>query len=359
MNIKNENGTEYHSSLERRHWKAVKRKRLLKERRKKQFDLLKDKTPEEVEEIKRFSRYIHVIAPTNFTFLSNTEDTINFINLLERNLILGKPVFVHLTKVKTIDYAAITVLLSVMFLFKKRRIRFNGDLPNSREVKSKLMDSQFFDHLTKNKISSGSIHKDNQIFGKGNKVVEPVLGYKLIIQSSETIWGTRRMCKGLQRVLIELMQNTHAHAVAGKTGEEYWWLSVNHDSNNKKVSFGFVDYGQGIFESFINKPANSKWANMLQKAKLILKHGTNTEILQKLLEGDLHFTVTGQKFRGKGLPGIREVMLRNQISNLHIISNNVFSDVKDSHYHQLNRMFKGTFIYWELCYNNENKVWNI
>jgi len=71
----------------------------------------------------------------------------------------------------------------------------------------------------------------------------------------------------------------------------------------------------------------------------------------------MHLTVTGQHFRGKGLPGIKEVLDRNQISNLHIISNDVFTNVQNDNYHLLNNEFSGTFVSWELNESNQNLKW--
>ena len=127
----------------------------------------------------------------------------------------------------------------------------------------------------------------------------------------------------------------------------------------KKVSFIFIDYGVGIFESLKNKPQTNKWFGWFEKIKNKLKYGGNDEIFKMLLEGQMHLTVTGQHFRGKGLPGINEVLERNQISNLKIISNNVYSNVTSKEFNKLNSEFSGTFMYWELNENNINSKWTV
>ncbi len=75
--------------------------------------------------------------------------------------------------------------------------------------------------------------------------------------------------------------------------------------------------------------------------------------MKLILEGKLHETVTGEYYRGKGLPGIVEALKRNQISNLHIISNDVYANVQTGNYTILENKFEGTFIYWEL--NEKNR----
>jgi hypothetical protein len=246
-----------------------------------------------------------------------------------------------------------------MFSFKTRNIQFNGNFPKNGDLAKLLINSDFFKYLNKpiSKNIEYALGKENQIFTRANKEVNSELGYIVMAEASSTIWGQKRTCKGLQRTLLELMQNTNNHADINKKGEKHWWLSVNHDKPNKKVSFIFIDYGVGIFESLKHKPNDNKWFGWFEKIKNRLVYGDNPEIFKLLLEGQMHLTVTGQHFRGKGLPGIREVLSRNQISNLRIISNNVFSDVANEKYIRLNEEFSGTFVTWELNENNINIEW--
>jgi len=307
------------------------------------------------------SKYTKISAPINFSFIDDPESTIKFLIKLENLYLKGRSVFVDLNDLKSLDHSAVTVLVSVMFSFKSRSIPFNGNFPKKKELAQKLINSGFFKYLGKpigNKIEY-SIGKENQIFARANKEVNSELGLIVMAEASSTIWGTNRICKGLQRTLLELMQNTNNHADLTEKGAKHWWLSVNHNKENKSVSFYFVDYGIGIFESLKSKPAKNKWFGWLEKIKTKLVHGSDDEILELLLNGDMHMTVTGHHFRGKGLPGIKEVQDRNQISNLKIISNNVFADVTKSNYYRLSNEFSGTFVTWELNEKNVNSSWII
>lgn len=339
--------------------RSLKRRRKIKLRKKNLRIQLQGKSEEQQKEIKRFKNFNTITAPVRLLLLDNMEDSIRFLNALESNLKKKRKVFVDLSDVADIDYGAITALLSIMFTFNIRRIPFNGNFPKNKRVRAKLEDSQFFDRLFKGSFNiKDSIKKEHQIIGKGNNNVISELGATLIKEASETIWGSKRKSPGLQRVLIELMQNTHNHAAINE-GEEYWWISINHNKKDKKVSFAFIDYGQGIFRSLANKTSASKWFGWPEKLKQMLVHGTNEEILKMLLEGKMHQIVTSEPFRGKGLPGINLVLKRNQISNLRVLSNNVYANVEQNMYTLLKRDFSGTFLYWELCETNENKPWII
>jgi hypothetical protein len=310
-------------------------------------------------EEKLISSYTKITAPKYFSFVEKPEETIKFINKLEKLYLNNSSVFVNLKNIKYLDYSAVTILVSVMFSFKTRNIKFNGNFPQNSHLAKLLINSDFFKYLNKpiGQKLEYALGKENQIFTRANKEVNSELGYVVMAEASTTIWGQKRTCKGLQRTLLELMQNTNNHADINKKGEKHWWLSVNHDKPNKKVSFIFIDYGVGIFESLKHKPNDNKWFGWFEKIKNRLIHGDNAEIFKLLLEGQMHLTVTGQHFRGKGLPGIREVLSRNQIGNLKVISNNVLADVGNNKYEKLNEEFSGTFVTWELNENNKNIKW--
>jgi hypothetical protein len=298
-------------------------------------------------------------TPKNFSLITNASETIDFINILENRYLQKKEVFVNMKNVEYMDYSAVTMLLSVLYSFKERNVNFNGNFPNKKNYKKMLIDSGFFDCL-KTKISKKleyKIGKENQIFTLANKEVNSELGFPVMIETSETVFGKKRTLKGLQRVLLELMHNTNNHADLNKKGEKHWWLSVNHDKDKNTVSFIFLDYGIGIFESLKNKPAEGKWGKFKNYFSDLVNTEDNSTLLKLLLEGEVHMTVTGKHYRGKGLPGIREAMIRNDISNLCIVSNDVFSDVSNGTYTKLHNEFSGTFVSWQINSTNNNLQW--
>ena len=177
--------------------------------------------------------------------------------------------------------------------------------------------------------------------------------------ASLTVWGEKRINGGLHSVLMELMQNTNNHASSGVLGEKHWWLSVNHDAKAKKVTFAFVDHGTGILTSLGKKPPGSAWEGLAEKVRVTLGVTSNEEFIKALLEGKIHSTITGKAYRGKGLPNVKRMLDYDRISNLHVVTNNVFGNVAKSQYKLLGVNFQGTFFYWELTENNFSKPWNI
>lgn len=301
-----------------------------------------------------------VYAPRNCCFLSNTEEVVAFVNILEKRLKGRGTTFVILKGVETFDYGAIAILLSVMFMFKVMKIPFNGDFPKNPEAKRLITESGFFEHINRplsDKVSY-SVVKDNQVVTHMDKNVDPELSLPLMEAASMTIWGEKRIDGGMHSVLMELMQNTNNHASSGEiSGEKHWWLSINHDKEKRIVSFSFIDHGIGILTSLDRKPPGSRWYGLIDGAKAVLGIRSNDEFLREIMAGRIHETVTKKKYRGKGLPNIKRMVDFNRIGKLHVISNNVYADVQSEQYRLLNCDFQGTFFYWEMSENNLSKPW--
>jgi len=300
--------------------------------------------------------YTNVTAPTVFSFKKNPEEVIIFISKLKELFDKQKRAFVSLRYVEEVDYDAIVVLLSILIRFKSKKIKFNGDFPINRDANSRLARSGFFTSLLEEFYKDSDKYKvvENTIWTHAEKKVDAPLGGKLIEQASEVIWNDKKRCPGLQRVLLEAMLNTNNHAEIGKEGEKHWWLSMNTDKKNKKTYFSFVDYGVGVFTSLNNKPADNKFFGWFEKLINKKPFNNNAELLELILDGELHASVTGKSYRGKGLPGIKEAFDRNQISNLFIITNNVYANIAKKEYRLLENKFSGTFLCWELDEQNQN-----
>ncbi len=301
--------------------------------------------------------YRRVAAPRVFSFINEPEHVSKFVAELSTHFEKSNRVFVVLRNVEIIDYSAIVVLLSIMVQFKTRNIRFNGDYPANQVANKVLQDSGFFKILSATikerdtyEINTG---RGDGIFTHSMKRVDSRLTAQLIEAASLTICGEPRVRKGVQRSLIELMMNTHNHADRNVPAAKNWWMSVHHDLSAKRVSFAFVDYGIGVFSSLQNKSPKSKFFDWQRKIVGKLTFSNNAEFLRKILQGDLHATVTKMPFRGKGLPGIMQAMKRNSFSRLHVITNDVFANVEDDNFRTLNAPFEGTFVYWEVGEKND------
>jgi hypothetical protein len=292
-------------------------------------------------------------APRQMCFLKNPDGMAAFIHELSKSLESRTPVFVDMQFVEDIELNAITVLLAVMVQFKSKGIKFNGSIPRGEQSQKVLKESRFFDHLNGRYPPKESYDLPGaSIYTHGKLSVDSDFSQDIINAASKTVWGMPRRCPGVQRTFIELMQNTNNHASIGKSGEKHWWISVQHVQDERRVVFCFVDFGVGVFQSLANKPASNVFHKALEKVKQMFRVTRNEEVLKLIFEGELHKTVTGYYYRGKGLPGIYSVLQKNGISNLAMITNDVYFNSKEGIFRKLNTSFSGTFISWELSTNN-------
>jgi hypothetical protein len=295
-------------------------------------------------------QYTTVRAPNHLSLVNNPDQTIPFVERLHRLYLAKTPAWLSLKEVERLDYDAVVVLLAVLINFRRAEVPFNGDMPRDPGVTGVLRRSNFFKLLTGPIASRDEYEmgKASSIHTHAKREVDPKLAASLVARASKTVWGEERRCPGVQRVFLELMQNTNNHASRKGRGEEYWWVSAYHHEEGKKVAFTFVDFGIGIFESLEERLKIGKLRRWPSKQYDLFSEVTNPEILRAILERSIHQSITRQYFRGKGLPGIADVLLRNQISNLIIITNNVYGAIARKRYTELAVPFSGTLVYWEL-----------
>lgn len=334
-------------NLERRRWN-----RGLRSKKKRRRLSYMGASPQ-VKTVQQLVKYTKTVsAPEHFCIKENPEKVIEFINKLNEALTKRKSCYIDLSAVKQLSPDAVVVLLSILSQFKKYRIPFNGNFPFNQEVKRKLIDLGFFENLYD---TPGFIRYDTStrdVIRKHGKIPLGKLAKDIILQSTINIWKEPKRCQGVYRVLMEVMQNTHSHAKIGQEGAENWWISTNYDEISNTVSFSFVDYGIGVFNSLEHKKPGTKFFGALDRIRMSLTEPSNNKILQLILDGELHRTSTGHYYRGKGLPGIKTAMERNQISNLYIITNDVYANIAKKKFMTLHNSFSGAFIYWELNDNN-------
>lgn len=303
----------------------------------------------------QFVGYKRIKAPVIFSLIDNTEESLAFIAEIEDCFKKKKKVFVNLEKVEIIAHGAIVAMLSILVKFKENKIDFNGNFPKNKQTEAKLRKSGFFKYLYKKDFKEQDEYFfENEICTHAKKTVDSQLSDDIIKRTSKLIWKEERRCTGLQRVFLELMQNTNNHASNTSKGEYHWWATTYYSKEENKVCFAFIDYGVGILKSLESNKKGHKFFGIIPKLKKAFNPTTNADVLKLLLNGEVHKTATGDYFRGKGLPGIFSACKNNKISNLVIISNDAIADYAQNKYESLNNKLSGTFVYWELNADNVN-----
>lgn len=295
------------------------------------------------------------VAPEQLSISENPEDSLEFVERVSQLYEKRRPVFVNLSQVKQIDYDALAILLSQIVRFKEARIQFNGNFPQHPQANMRLHESGFFDVLFKKRLivvsSNYKFQGSSAFVTHADKDVEASLTNRLLAETSREIWGEERRPFGAQRLLIELMHNTHNHASPREPGRNHWWLSVDRQPHEKRAVFAFLDLGVGIFKSLERKSWWEPWR--IRFADLFGRRPTDAETLRMMLSGELKQSVTDKSFRGNGLPAIGEIARNNWVSNLRIVTNNVVAHVDSNSFQTVRTPFAGTLISWEI--NESNK----
>ncbi len=290
----------------------------------------------------------HIIAPQIFSLIYNTDETLDFIKNINECYDKNKNVYMDLEKVETIDSGAIVILLSTLVKFKEKKLSFIGNKPSNKIARNILVNSGFF----------GNSHGGNEISTHNNKIVDAKYSASLIEKISNFVVGLKCGSTALQRVFIELMQNTHNHASFKNKGEKFWWISVNYIQENKEVLVSFFDNGVGILDSLNNKSNEPMYIKIWNAIKDKLDN-KNNKILENLIKGEIaklekEYKYERQYFRGKGIPSIYKVFKENKLSDLIIITNNVIARCSDNKYEILKTKLNGTFVSWKIKKSNFN-----
>ena len=143
--------------------------------------------------------------------------------------------------------------------------------------------------------------------------------------------------------LTELIGNAVEHGIENR--KINWWLTSEVDNKNRIAKYTFVDMGLGIISS--HKKAGLPW-------KYYFKN--SIQILLGALSGELGSS-TKESNRGKGLPQLRDMIVKENVSDLILITNDVSLNFQNGSFVvRRNPNFVGTYYSWTIDHNNY-QIW--
>jgi hypothetical protein len=278
---------------------------------------------------------VRLVAPEQFSLVSNPDNFVKFLNLFEQ-VAENHNIFLDLSGVKQLTSDAVAALIATM---KKDSIQsrssVRGNQPTNPKAREVLAESGFFDLVATVETVPA---RRGLIRRRDSRKVEPLTARDLVHRASEALTGESCRCRPAYSTLIECMNNTHNHAAGGRDFRETWWATVYADEERLRACYTFIDTGVGIFRS-----VKIKVLGRFFKAVGI---SNNAAIMREILLGRVESS-TGQHYRGKGLPELYKKVKAGRISRLIIVANNVFADVGIDEFRQMRTGFKGTIVYWE------------
>jgi hypothetical protein len=137
-----------------------------------------------------------------------------------------------------------------------------------------------------------------------------------------------------------MQRNSCDHAFQ-KIENTRWHLGISHFDEDKTVKFSFVDNGLGIIQTYNRKGLIKQIAGFFEN---------NADILENAYKNGIE-SRTGLSWRGLGLPAIYEMYTDKIITNLVVITNNVFLDFDNKIFEPMNQSFTGTYYFWKINTN--------
>jgi hypothetical protein len=286
-------------------------------------------------------KFTNKITPPHFTLkYEHCIPVIEFINELKYMGQKGKHINIIMDDVVEIGEGAIAMLLSVINEIGNNAVFVKGTKPKDPSAKAILEKSGFFKYIS-TILSTENVNTKNAILRTGdNKTPNTEIAAE-VRKSMETVWGINSRCPRLFGGIFEMFRNSCDHAFR-KNESVTWHLGLSHFEENNLVKFSFVDNGKGIIKTFVT--------GLLKTVVNYFKD--NTDILTTAFHDGIE-SRTGLSWRGKGLPTIFELSSDKIISNLVVITNNVYIDFDRNIIVTLPVSYSGTYYYWVIDKNCE------
>lgn len=286
------------------------------------------------------------VAPIDFS-VNNIERVISFLSDVDRNCrqSRAKILKVNLNYVEKIDSYSISLLLSLLNRLSCKNIRYWGTYPDNPVCKQFIIDSGFLDMMKTNIKRPSNKNTGNQMFMVGKESVDSKRIGKAVRESMVHIIGKEDIYPPLYDDLLEFSANSVEHANVVSI-EKNWLVSITQDNN--KLHFILTDTGLGILTT-IKKKTAQQWKDAILR--------NEAEVLRDVFL-KLYQSITGEINRHKGLPIIYESFTEGYISDLKVLTNNVFYNFVDDTYQILKKGFKGVLFSWTITKENYNNWLN-
>lgn len=261
-----------------------------------------------------FDREHQLVAkiPPKFSFVYNTEETTeyfnNIVNVIKQK-IFNQQFYIDASSVEIVTTEALIYIIAIVYNIKANRAlrySFTGNLPINKTAREVFEKSGYLNYFRMKRLKMPDSSECVQIVS-GDKV-ETQTAKKMCDFVIEKLNIEKSKISVLYATLVELMSNTakHAYSAGQKEMVESWYLYAMHE--NDKVTFSFVDTGQGIPYT-IKKKFWEKIDFIMEDANLIrialTEHGRSETKLPN---------------RGKGLPKLYEQVQQGLLDDFFVLS---------------------------------------
>lgn len=328
----------------RRFKKRLRRKNKINNRKKKNISLIFNyKSLNSTIVIKDFIK-----APKFFNYLNFPLECNYFFSCLRLkdncSIIRGEHSFkICLKNTVNIDFAAISILKSIMEEARRSGIAFSGNLPKDVECKKFLIEYGFFNDLKHNGGQEINILSNGEYFSyekkSGKLTVKDYEDFDMI--SKKAYKGVTGNIGYFDDIIIAFKE-IGGNAVEWSRSKYSQWM-VGYYEKDEKVIINITDLGLGILDTLYRSKHRKFIDYFFQR--------TSLNILEGAFERR-YGSLSQEINRNKGLPFIKKIYYEGKIKKLVVSTNNIFynfengSECRTSPKLQFN--FLGTFYQWEI-----------
>lgn len=285
-------------------------------------------------------------APEVFSLIQNTDRTLAFFEQIW-GMCEQYSIYIDLSDVVKITTESILYLLSILDRLKSRdHKKIKGNYPEDMGCRRLLCSSGFTNYIETS--NANRIHSEDVLEIIHGDEVNPVEIAKIEKFTREKLKIPRNEAtQSIHVILLECVGNTYDHAYNSKDSTKSmpyrakWWAMAHYQQG--MVSCSVLDNGAGI-------PATMK-KKFLETIKKFWGREEHILLFKAFTESDR--SRLGLEFRGKGLPKIYELVCRDYLKNVRVVSNKAFVNLSRSGENkELQRPLKGTLYSFEFVIND-------
>lgn len=288
---------------------------------------------------------VNLEAPSNFSFISNTDEIVKYFNSIKEYVDSNQPVNIDISKISNLSPDILILLIAILKDKKSMKVGISGNAPEDLKLRKLFIESGLYNFVSskgKKKVSKNNKlwkhSTNNQV--KGEIAGEAVLICKKLFNENDINYDS----DNLYNLLVEAMSNTINHADKMKAHIN-WWLYYFIDENEKTIEYSFIDLGIGIFKS-------ASFDTYRQIANFFVSG--NSFLVKPFLDGKIISSrENDNEISGKGVKQIISCAQKPEFTKFTIITNDQIINVKDKNNKSLSNNFDGTFINFEISYSNK------
>lgn len=240
-----------------------------------------------------------------------------------------------------VDFAAVSILKSIMEEARLSGIIFTGSLPKDADCKNSLLIYGFLNNLSHNGDSDIKIESNGEYLSYEKKsgmiTVKDFQNFE-DIAASVSVTGD----VGYFDEVITILKEIGSNAVEWSHSKNKQWM-IGFYREKGKIILNVTDLGRGILETLFRD-------QRLQLIDIFNFRGPKDILERAFLRK--YGSLSQEVNRNRGLPFIRRTFEENKVKNLIVSTNNIFYNFeehfksKQSTKEQTN--FLGTFYQWEV-----------